>query len=65
MPMIDSAGVDMLTRFLDVNAYRHTLITSNLANIDTPGNPVVLTFARLCATRSRLSTRARNPAHAA
>ncbi len=37
MPTIDTAMLGALTRFLDVNAFRHTLITSNLANIDTPG----------------------------
>jgi flagellar basal-body rod protein FlgB len=27
----------MLERFLDVNAMRQTLVTTNLANVDTPG----------------------------
>jgi len=37
MSMIDSSLTERLSRFLDVNVYRHSLITSNLANIDTPG----------------------------
>jgi flagellar basal-body rod protein FlgB len=35
--MIDDPMVEALSRFLDVNVARHKLITSNLANIDTPG----------------------------
>jgi len=35
--MIDSAEIQALGRFLDVSAFRTELITSNLANIDTPG----------------------------
>ena len=35
--MIDSPEISALGRFLDVSAYRTGLITSNLANIDTPG----------------------------
>ena len=35
--MIDSAEIQSLARFLDVSAARTELITSNLANIDTPG----------------------------
>jgi flagellar basal-body rod protein FlgB len=35
--MIDDPMVEALGRFLDVNVARHKLITSNLANIDTPG----------------------------
>ena len=35
--MIDSAEIQALARFLDVSAARTELITSNLANIDTPG----------------------------
>lgn len=37
MAMIDSAEIQALARFLDVSATRAELITSNLANIDTPG----------------------------
>jgi len=37
MSMIDDATVEDLGRFLDVNVARYKLITSNLANIDTPG----------------------------
>ena len=37
MSMIDSPKIEALSRFLDVEVARHKLITSNLANIDTPG----------------------------
>jgi flagellar basal-body rod protein FlgB len=37
MSMIDSPMIERLSRFLDVDVARHRLITSNLANIDTPG----------------------------
>jgi len=37
MSMIDTPGIRALSRFLDVSVFRHSLITSNLANIDTPG----------------------------
>lgn len=37
MSMIDTPMTEALGRFLDVNVARHKLITSNLANIDTPG----------------------------
>jgi flagellar basal-body rod protein FlgB len=37
MSMIDSPKIEALSRFLDVDVARHKLITSNLANIDTPG----------------------------
>ena len=37
MSMIDSPMTEALGRFLDVDAARYKLITSNLANIDTPG----------------------------
>lgn len=35
--MIDTPEIRALSRFLDVSAFRTELITSNLANIDTPG----------------------------
>jgi flagellar basal-body rod protein FlgB len=35
--MIDTAKVQALSRFLDVEVARHKLITSNMANVDTPG----------------------------
>src|SRR6266705_1181079 len=35
--MIDSPAIRALGRFLDVSVVRSELITSNLANIDTPG----------------------------
>jgi flagellar basal-body rod protein FlgB len=37
MSMIDTPGMKALSRFLDVDVARLKLITSNLANIDTPG----------------------------
>jgi len=37
MPMIDSPEIKALAKFLDVSTFRTRLITSNLANIDTPG----------------------------
>ena len=37
MSMIDTPGMAEYARFLDLTAYRQKLITSNLANIDTPG----------------------------
>jgi flagellar hook-associated protein 1 FlgK len=36
MSTIDTPMIRALGRFLDVNAFRHSLIASNLANIDTP-----------------------------
>jgi len=37
MSMIDTPMMASLGRFLDVTVFRHSLIASNLANIDTPG----------------------------
>jgi len=37
MSLIDTPGMAELGRYLDLMAYRQNLITSNLANIDTPG----------------------------
>jgi len=37
MSMIDTPVTEAMARFLDVSVFRHALITSNLANIDTPG----------------------------
>ena len=37
MRMIDTLMSRALEHFLDVNAFRHGLIASNLANVDTPG----------------------------
>jgi len=34
--MIDSPDISRLSRYLDVTVFRNGLITSNLANIDTP-----------------------------
>ena len=35
--MTETPMIAKLCRFLDVNSYRHTLIASNMANVDTPG----------------------------
>jgi flagellar basal-body rod protein FlgB len=37
MSFLDSAGDLLLARYLDLSAMRQSLITSNIANIDTPG----------------------------
>jgi chemotaxis protein MotB len=37
MNLIDTSGMQFLERFLDLSAYRQTLVAANLANIDTPG----------------------------
>lgn len=37
MSWIDTPIMEKLSEYLDLAAYRQTLITSNLANIDTPG----------------------------
>jgi flagellar basal-body rod protein FlgB len=37
MPLIDSAMLRVLSGSLDVNAFRQTLLSSNIANVDTPG----------------------------
>lgn len=37
MPLIDSEEIRALGKFLDLSAFRTGLITSNMANIDTPG----------------------------
>ena len=37
MSMIDTPLMRGLERVLDVSAFRHQIITANLANIDTPG----------------------------
>ncbi|HEY7352446.1 MAG TPA: flagellar basal body rod protein FlgB [Terriglobales bacterium] len=37
MSMIDSPEIRALAKFLDLSALRTELITSNMANIDTPG----------------------------
>ena len=34
MPLIDTPMLRALGRFLDVNAFRETLVASNMANID-------------------------------
>jgi flagellar basal-body rod protein FlgB len=35
--MVETPMTEALSRFLDVDVARHKLITTNLANIDTPG----------------------------
>ncbi|HEY1270788.1 MAG TPA: flagellar biosynthesis protein FlgB [Terriglobales bacterium] len=35
--LIGTAALARLERFLDVSVFRHSLISSNMANIDTPG----------------------------
>jgi flagellar basal-body rod protein FlgB len=37
MSFLDSPQLALLERFLDVASMRQTLVTTNLANIDTPG----------------------------
>ncbi len=37
MSMIETPMMGQLGRYLDLNSFRHTLIVSNMANIDTPG----------------------------
>lgn len=37
MSLVDTAQINALTRFLDATAQRQQAITTNIANIDTPG----------------------------
>lgn len=37
MSLVDTAQINALTKFLDLTAQRQSLVTANLANIDTPG----------------------------
>jgi flagellar basal-body rod protein FlgB len=37
MSWLDSVSNDLLQRFLDLAAKRQALVTSNIANVDTPG----------------------------
>jgi len=37
MSWIHSAQADLLARYMDLSAKRQSLITSNIANVDTPG----------------------------
>jgi len=37
MALIDTAQISGLTRFLDAASARHRAITTNIANVDTPG----------------------------
>jgi len=54
MGMIDTAMTAALSRFLDVDVARLRLISSNLANIDTPGYQTRdLDFGRELARASR------------
>ncbi len=46
MSVIDSLSLNNLSRYLDIAAMRQRLITTNIANIDTPGYKTVdLSFA--------------------
>ncbi len=36
MSFIQTSQLAMLERYLDLTAFRHSLITSNMANVDTP-----------------------------
>jgi flagellar basal-body rod protein FlgB len=37
MNLIESSSLHFVERFLDLAAYRQTLVASNIANVDTPG----------------------------
>jgi len=37
MSLLDSANLQVLQRFLDLASMRQTLVSTNLANVDTPG----------------------------
>lgn len=37
MSLIDTSSASFLERYLDLAAFRQTLVAANLANIDTPG----------------------------
>ena len=37
MSWLDSIQTDLLQRYLDLSAKRQALVTSNIANVDTPG----------------------------
>jgi flagellar basal-body rod protein FlgB len=37
MSPIDTQGINLMERFLDVTVARQSLITSNISNMDTPG----------------------------
>jgi flagellar motor switch protein FliN len=37
MSLVDTTQINALTRFLDATAQRQQAITTNIANIDTPG----------------------------
>ncbi len=37
MSLLDDPQMNSLEKYLDLSSYRHSLIASNLANIDTPG----------------------------
>jgi flagellar basal-body rod protein FlgB len=36
MPILDTPTITVLSRYLDVNAFRGAVLTSNLSNVDTP-----------------------------
>jgi flagellar basal-body rod protein FlgB len=37
MSLIESSSLHLVERFLDLAAYRQSLVASNIANLDTPG----------------------------
>ena len=37
MSLIESSSLHLVERFLDLTAYRQSLVASNIANVDTPG----------------------------
>ena len=37
MSWMNTAHIALLERFLDVNAMRQSIVTTNVANVDTPG----------------------------
>jgi len=37
MSWVNTAHIALLERFLDVNAMRQSIVTTNVANVDTPG----------------------------
>jgi flagellar basal-body rod protein FlgB len=37
MSLLDDSQINLLSKFLDLNAHRQGLVSANIANIDTPG----------------------------
>jgi flagellar basal-body rod protein FlgB len=42
MSLIDTPNISIIERYLNLAAFRQELISSNIANIDTPGYPGVV-----------------------